>query len=72
MRNFGSLLSHDITGNTLNLRFENGDGMLQVITADIIRVFSQLEEQPTFSMTRPEAGFSTAWLAQKSFTPKVR
>ena len=49
MRNFGSLLSHDISGNSLNLRFENGEGMLQVITADIIRVFSQLEAQPTFS-----------------------
>lgn len=49
MRNFGKLLSHELNGNTLNLHFENGDGLLQVITADIIRVFSQLEEQPTFS-----------------------
>ena len=49
MRMFGKLLSHDLSGNTLNLHFENGDGFLQVITDDIIRVFSQLEEQPTFS-----------------------
>lgn len=49
MRKFGKLLSHDISGNSLNLHFENGEGFLQVVTENIIRVFSQLEAQPTFS-----------------------
>lgn len=49
MRNFGKLLSHELSGNALKLHFEYGDGMVQVVTGDIIRIFSQLEAQPTFS-----------------------
>ena len=49
MKTFGKLLSHTLEGNTLHLHFENGEGCLQVITEGILRVFSQLEPQPTFS-----------------------
>lgn len=49
MRKFGKLLSHTLEGNTLQLRFENGQGSVQVVTEKIVRVFSQLEPQPTFS-----------------------
>lgn len=49
MKTFGKLLSHSLEGNALQLHFENGEGSLQVITGQIIRVFSQLEEQPTVS-----------------------
>ena len=63
MRHFGKLLSHDICGSDLKLHFENGEGLVQVVTADIIRVFSQLEAQPTFSKAiegdpRKETAFS--------------
>lgn len=63
MRHFGKLLSHDVCGSDLKLHFENGEGLVQVVTADIIRVFSQLEAQPTFSKAiegdpRKETAFS--------------
>lgn len=49
MRKFGKLLSHTLEGNVLQLQFENGTGSVWVVTDKIIRIFSQLEEQPTFS-----------------------
>lgn len=49
MRHFGKFLSQDFSQGTLRLNFENGQGMIQVITHDIIRVYAQLESQPTHS-----------------------
>lgn len=49
MRTFGKIISHALDANTLNLHFENGEGCVQVITGQIVRIFSQLEPQPTFS-----------------------
>lgn len=49
MRNFGKLLSHALEGNVLQLQFEGGAATVTVVTQDIIRIFSQLEPQPTFS-----------------------
>lgn len=49
MKTFGKRISCALEGNTLHIQFENGEGTVCVVTEQIIRVFSRLEEQPTFS-----------------------